>query len=115
MTPYKQGDVVLLPFPFTDLRTIKQRPAVILSTEAFNVRQRDVVVVAITSHVPSVPNPEDYRLSDVDQRTAGLPKLSIVKCAKLLTIDQRLIRKTLGRLPLETFSQLKQRMLAILG
>jgi mRNA interferase MazF len=49
MTPCRQGDVVLLPFPFTDLTTTKQRPAVVISSEAFNARQRDVVVLAITS------------------------------------------------------------------
>ncbi len=115
MTIYRQGAVVLLPFPFTDLTTAKQRPALIPSAEAFNVRQRDVVVLAITSQIPPAPNPEDYRLSSVDLRTAGLPKPSIVKCGKLLTIDQRLIRKALGQLPPSAVQEIKQRVSAILS
>lgn len=114
MTACKPGDVVLLPFPFTDLSTTKQRPAVVISSEGFNSRHPDVVVLAITSQIPTALSQEEHRLSSEDQRLAGLPKPSIVKCSKLLTIDQRLIRKTLGRLPAPTLAQLKQRLLAIL-
>jgi len=48
MTPYKCGDVVLLPFPFTDLSTSKQRPALIISSDWYNDNRNDVIVVAIT-------------------------------------------------------------------
>ena len=115
MTPCKQGDVVLLPFPFTDLTTAKQRPAVVISSDAFNTRQRDAIVLALTSQLPSLPNPEDYRLTEEDQRLAGLPKPSMAKCGKLLTIDQRLIRKTLGRLPPHTLHHLTQRLQSLLA
>lgn len=115
MTPCRPGDVVLLPFPFTDLSTTKQRPALVISSEAFNNRQRDVLVVAITSQIPVTLNPEEHCLSSEDQRVAGLPKPSIVKCGKLLTIDQRLIRKTLGRLSPETLREVRERLLAVLG
>jgi len=104
-----------LPFPFTDLTTIKQRPALVVSSDAFNARQRDVMVVAITSQVPPTVGLEEYRLSSDDQRAAGLPKPSVVKCGKLLTIDQRLIRKVLGRLPPQTLGQIKQQLLTLLG
>ena len=107
--------MVLLPFPFTDLTTTKQRPAVVISSEDFNARQCDLIVLAITSQLPPLPNPEDARLSEEDRQAAGLPKPSLVKCGKLLTIDQRLIRKVLGRLPQPTLRQLKDRLLAVLG
>ncbi len=86
----------------------------VISTEAFNTRSRDVVVLAITSQIPATLSPEEYRLTSEEQRAAGLPKPSMVKCGKLLTIDQRLIRKRLGRLPAPTLQQLTQRLWAIL-
>jgi mRNA-degrading endonuclease toxin of MazEF toxin-antitoxin module len=54
-------------------------------------------------------------LSPDDLRAAGLPKPSIVKCGKLLTIDQRLIRKGLGRLPDRTLQAIKQHLLTVLA
>ena len=54
-------------------------------------------------------------MSPDDLRAAGLPKPSIVKCGKLLTIDQRLIRKMLGRLSPPTLASLRQRLLTLLS
>ena len=44
MMNYKRGDVVLVPFPFTDLTTIKQRPALIISSGKFNSMQEDAII-----------------------------------------------------------------------
>jgi mRNA interferase MazF len=49
MTTYSQGQVVLIPFPFTDLTTTKQRPAVIISSNAYNRTHPDLILAAITS------------------------------------------------------------------
>ena len=40
MTTYKRGEIVLLPFPYTDQSGLKRRPALILSTTACNTRRR---------------------------------------------------------------------------
>ena len=48
---YKRGDVVLLPFPFTDLSSSKRRPALVISPDAFNDQMQDLVVAAIASQL----------------------------------------------------------------
>jgi mRNA interferase MazF len=50
-TAYRQGDVVLVSFPFTDLTSTKKRPAVVVSPDTFNARNEDVVLVAVTSQI----------------------------------------------------------------
>ena len=98
MIRYKSGDVVLIPFPFTDLTAVKQRPAVVLSSSRFNHKREDVIVAAITSHVPQKLPVDEYRFSSREQQLAGLPQSSLVKLGKIVTIDQKLIRKRLGRI-----------------
>jgi mRNA interferase MazF len=49
MTAYERGDVVLVPFPFTDQTTIKKRPAVVISSNNYNNTSPDIVIMAITS------------------------------------------------------------------
>lgn len=51
MTLYKQGDVLLVPFPFTDQSSSKQRPAVVLSGESYNDNHSDIILAPITSKI----------------------------------------------------------------
>lgn len=102
--PCSQGDVVLVPFPFTDLQTIKQRPAVVVSADWFNRARPDCVIVAVTSQVPPRIERDHLPLSSADLTSAGLPKASIVRLGKLVTVDQSIIRKTLGVLPSATLT-----------
>src|SRR3989344_7119040 len=105
MTPYKRGDFVPVAFPFTDLTTTKMRPAVVVSSEKFNRKFNDVVA-AITSQIPRKISEEEFLLSPEDQKSAGLPKPSMVKLAKIVTLDQRLIRKNLGHISASTLSEI---------
>ena len=53
MTTYKFGDIILVPFPFTDQSTVKKRPAVIISSDDYNRYRPDVVIMAVTSQMRS--------------------------------------------------------------
>jgi mRNA interferase MazF len=95
MTAYNFGDVILVPFPFTDLQQSKQRPAVIVSSARYHAERPDLILMAITSQVRTPPA---FAESPVrDWRAAGLLKPSVVKPV-FATLEQRLVRKTLGRL-----------------
>jgi mRNA interferase MazF len=96
---YNRGAVVLVPFPFTDLSAIKQRPALIVSPDAWNATQSDVVPCAITSQLMAPPAGGDLLISSADLPACGLPKPSLVRTTKIFTMHQGLLRRTLGRLP----------------
>lgn len=106
---YQQGDVVLVPFPFTDLTATKQRPALVISNDSLNARGADVVLLAITSQIPASLRPEEFLIPAADQRACGLPKLSLIKLTKVITLHQSLFLKRLGVLPSATLVQVKSR------
>ncbi len=94
MTSFKTGEILLVPFPFSEQKTIKKRPAVIISSNPYNNRYLDLIIMAITSQT------EIKGLGEVlieDWKTAGLLKPSLVKPA-ISTIEQKLVLKRLGTL-----------------
>jgi mRNA interferase MazF len=46
----EQGEIVLIPVPFTNLSTQKRRPVIVISNDAYNRSSADIVVVAMTSN-----------------------------------------------------------------
>jgi mRNA interferase MazF len=46
----EQGDIVLIPVPFTDLSSAKRRPVIVVSNNTYNQQRQDIVVVAMTSN-----------------------------------------------------------------
>ncbi|TAE15166.1 MAG: type II toxin-antitoxin system PemK/MazF family toxin [Bacteroidetes bacterium] len=79
MSQYKQGDIVIVPFPFTDLETKKTRPAVIVSTKG------NFVLVPITSRMKF----DEYFLPIRDEDvTTPLEKQSSLKINMIATIDE---------------------------
>jgi len=94
MTVYKKWDIILVPFPFTDLKTTKKRPALVVSPDNYN-QGMDVVIAFVTSKVDQAARPGDYKIKEWDK--TGLPKPSMLRM-KFATLDKKLIIKTLGRL-----------------
>lgn len=95
MTAYKRGDVVLVPFPFSDQTTAKKRPAVIISSSPYNETSGDLVILAVTSRVGKSTEVGAFLIEEWQE--AGLLKPSAVKPA-VSTIEQTLILKRLGSL-----------------
>ena len=52
--PLRFGDVIVVPFPFTDQSAIKKRPAVVVSSESYHRDRPDLILMAITSQVRQI-------------------------------------------------------------
>lgn len=50
-TTYRFGDIVIVPFPFTDQTTTKRRPAVVISSEAYQNERPDLILIAAISRI----------------------------------------------------------------
>lgn len=87
---YSKGDVVLLPYPFTDLQATKVRPAIVVAAE--DGKYSDVFVVPVTSRISAL-NSGEYVLKNWS--SAGLNVPSAVKRGCVL-VDTALILKKVG-------------------
>ena len=91
-TMYKQGEIVLIPVPFTDLSTTKRRPVLVISNDKYNETTSDLIVVAITSNISQ----SAISLTNKDMKSGLLPLNSVIRCDKIYTLDQKIDIKSLG-------------------
>lgn len=108
---YRRGDVVLVPFPFTeDPAKAKRRPAVIVQADRNNARLSSVIVAQITSNVTRAEHePTQFLIQrgTPAARAAGLLTDSAIKCETLATISKRRVIKRIGHLLPEQMRQLE--------
>ena len=90
-----RSDIVLVPFPFTDLSAEKVRPSVVMSVK----NNIDVSVAFISSLVTEQPTETDFVLMDTHQDfpMTGLKKSSVFKMNKVLTLERSRVLRRLGR------------------
>lgn len=108
---FDKGDIVLLPFPFTNLKTTKRRPGLVISPKVFN-KSGDSTILFMTSNVATLPKEGDVLISQF--KSAGLPKPTLVRM-KFVTIANALILKKLGRLPAADMKRVKAQVMRFFG
>lgn len=94
-TTYKRGRVVLVPFPFTDLSGMRNRPAVVVSSDDYNHATTDLIIAQITGNIAG-GRTGDHLIAD--WQNAGLKAPSVVR-AKLVTLASSRVRRSIGQLP----------------
>ena len=86
----KKGSIILIPYPFTDLRGSKVRPAVVLCKNDL-----DVTICFITSKLKWKTA---FDISVFPSATNGLKVPSLIRTCKIATIDFALVLGELGEL-----------------
>ena len=92
MGKFVRGDIVTIPFPFTDLSGNKKRPAFVVT----DLNGDDIIVCQITSKSKS--DPLALPLSAHDFVTGGLPIDSFIRPNKIFTADKNIILSVAGHL-----------------
>ncbi|NLV15961.1 MAG: type II toxin-antitoxin system PemK/MazF family toxin [Syntrophomonadaceae bacterium] len=91
----EQGEIVLIPIPFSNLQSVKKRPVLVISNDNYNEVTRDIVVVAITSNLSEKKYAIDI---NNDNLVEGQLKVkSCIRCDKIYTLSQDIIVKRFGK------------------
>ena len=89
-----QGDIVLVPIPFTDLSSQKRRPVIVLSNNQYHRSTGDMLVVAMTSNPTAAPY--SFAISSSDLERGHLNRPGRVRVDKLFTLSRSLVGKVFG-------------------
>lgn len=91
---YKQGDILLIPIPFSDLTSSKKRPVLVLSNYQYNCKTEDIVVAAITSNLESKEYSIQFTNNDLME---GMLKVtSCIRTDKIYTLSKYIVIKKFG-------------------
>lgn len=104
-----KGDVVVVPFPFSDLSRAKRRPALVLASFS----PGDVILCQITSQ--SARDEYVIPLSSSDFVDGGLPKESHVRPNKLFTAHEGLVLYSPGRLERAKMDDVTRTLVSLLS
>ncbi len=107
----KKWDIVLVPFPFTDLSTKKKRPALVISPDYHN-KGSEIVIAFITSNINVKKRLGDYLISEWSK--AKLPKPSLIRM-RFATIDKTMIIKKIGKLTQKDSTEFKKLLIDFFG
>lgn len=98
------GDIVVLPFPQTNLQAGKRRPALVVA----DAGRADLLVCQITSQFHSDAFAIPLAKSDFDQ--GGLPLASLARCNRLATVEQTVVIATSGRVTAAKLTEIKAKI-----
>ncbi len=94
-TDFNPGDVILLSYPCGEGAGVRKRPALVVSSSAFNLETGELIVAQITSRVSAPARAGDYAIAE--WREAKLPRPALVR-ARLATLSRSLVLRRLGSL-----------------
>ena len=100
----QQGDLLLVPFPFSDQSGRKVRPVIVLSNNQFNLNSEDVIVVGVTSNLSK--DKYTANLGNGDLEEGRLMTKCIIKVENILKLDKDLIIKKIGKIKKEKIKEI---------
>lgn len=108
MGTFVKGDVVVVPFPFSDLTNAKRRPALVIA----ELTKNDLILCLITSQFAN----DEYTtvIEDDDFATGSLNRVSYVKSNRVFTANEKIIAYKVGQLKPDQLAEIVTKLIAIL-
>ncbi len=102
----RQREIVLLSFPFSDLRTSKVRPAIVISNNEYNNKFGDIIAVPLTTNLKL----RDYAfvITNRDLDRGRLIRDSNVKVDRIFSVEKNLVRLAIGRVNRNVHRKIKK-------
>ena len=94
------GDIVLLKFPFTDSKTFKRRPALVIN----DFKDGDIIVCRLTSQIYKTP----YDIYIENWEKSGLKLPSVIRVHKLATLEKNIVEIIIGKIDTNTKQQVRK-------
>jgi len=101
---YKQKDIVLVPFPFTDLSGEKVRPALVIGSGISD----DVTLSFVSSIISKNLLKNEVFIKIKEKDKTGLKTNSLIKVLKIATLENKIILGKIGELDEDNFRLVKQ-------
>ena len=110
---YSQGDILLVPLPFTDLSANKKRPVFVLSKRDYNDAADDLIVAAVTSNLDT--KPYVVLFANKDMTDGALKVDSYVRADKIYTLSQSIVIKRFGKVKSKVVETVKEKILSVMN
>jgi mRNA interferase MazF len=106
--PLRQGEIVLVPVPFTDLSSYRRRPVIVVSKDAYQIATADFVAVAMTSNLKD--EPYSFGISSGDLVEGMLNRPGRVRVDKIFTLAQSIVVSQFGRVSDAVLNRIRQEL-----
>lgn len=108
----QQKDMVLLPYPFTNLENSKVRPAIVISNNEFNIKSDDVIMIPVTTVIKD--EPYSISINQHDICSGKLLKPSRIRVDKIFTLEKELVIMKIGVINNYTFDRIRNELTKVL-
>lgn len=108
MAKFVKGDVVVVPFPFSDLTQAKRRPALVITT----LEGDDLILCQITSQ--AIKDNYAILLDDKDFETGSLKQPSNMRPNRIFTADSHIVLYKVGNLKIEKLNEVIEKVVEII-
>ena len=106
-----QKEVVLLPYPFSNLKGIKVRPALVVSNNQFNKKSDDCIMAPLTTIIKD--EPYSVVIKQTNMSSGKLLKTSRIRVDKIFCVEKNLITMKIGKLKDNSFEKVKEEIFKI--